>query len=63
MKRNMRDDILIPVEQLKLFTMVKADGRKEYRYGPECVAQKLLREGGFPTPEEARAAWSREMEA
>ena len=59
----MRDDILIPVEQLKLFTMVNENGRKEYRYGPECVAQKLLREGGFPTPEEARAAWAREMEA
>lgn len=59
----MREDILIPVEQLKLFTMVNENGRKEYRYGPECVAQKLLREGGFPTPEEARAAWAREMEA
>ena len=59
----MREDILIPVEQLKLFTMVNENGRKEYRYGPECMAQKLLREGGFPTPEEARAAWAREMEA
>lgn len=31
-----------------------------YRYGEEWVAQQLLMEGGYPTPEEAIAAWERE---
>ena len=31
-----------------------------YRYGEEWVAQQLLMEGGYPTPEEAIAAWKRE---
>ena len=34
-----------------------------YRYGEEWVAQQLLMEGGYPTPEEAIAAWEREKEA
>lgn len=32
-----------------------------YRYGEEWVAQQLLMEGGYPTPEEAIAAWEREQ--
>lgn len=32
-----------------------------YRYGPEWVAQMLLMEGGYPTPEEAKEAWLREV--
>ncbi len=34
--------------------------RREYRYGPDWVASQLWIEGGFPTPEEAKAAWLRE---
>ena len=33
--------------------------RVEYRYGPDWVAAELWIEGGYPTPEEARAAWLR----
>ena len=33
-----------------------------YMYGPEWKAQELLMEGGYPTPEEAKLAWSREWE-
>lgn len=32
-----------------------------YRYGEEWVAQQLLMEGGYPTEEEAIAAWEREQ--
>jgi len=51
------DDVIVPEEQLKMFTKEWSNGRKEYRYGPEWVAQMLLMEGGYPTPEEARRAW------
>ncbi len=59
-RRNMSEYMVMPVEQMKLFTKVCSDGRKEYRYGPECVAQQLLMEGGYATPEEAVAEWTRE---
>ena len=52
--------MVMPVEQMKLFTKVCGDGRKEYRYGPEWVAQKLQQEGGYTTPEEAVAAWKKD---
>ena len=31
-----------------------------YRYGEEWVAMQLFMEGGYPTEEEAIAAWERE---
>ena len=43
----------------ELYTKVWNDGRKEYRYGAEWVAMQLQMEGGFPTPEEAKADWLR----
>ena len=33
-----------------------------YRYGEEWVAMLLFMEGGYPTEEEAIAAWEREKE-
>ena len=46
----------------QLYEMRWADGSpSEYRYGPEWAAQQLLMEGGYPTPEEAKAAWLRSL--
>lgn len=56
----MNGELLYPEEQLKLFTKEFGNGRKEYRYGPEWVAMQLMMEGGYRTPEEAKAAWLRE---
>lgn len=53
-------EFIWPEVQLKLFVKEFSDGRREYRYGPEWVAQMLLMEGGYATPEEAKAAWARE---
>ena len=37
------------------------DGKPvNYRYGEEWVAMQLYMEGGYPTPEEAIAAWERD---
>lgn len=33
-----------------------------YRYGAEWVAMQLLMDGGYPTEEEAIAAWEREAD-
>lgn len=56
----MSDELLYPGEVLKLFVKEFPSGRKEYRYGPEWVAMQLYMEGGYATPEEAKAAWARE---
>ena len=37
------------------------DGKpRAYRYGEPWVAMQLFMEGGFGTPEEAKAAWEKE---
>ena len=51
------EPVLVPEEQLKLFTKVFGDGHMEYRYGPEFEAAVLQKEGGYDTPEEAKQAW------
>ena len=51
------EPVLVPEEQLKLFTKEFGDGRKEYRYGPDWVSTQLMVEGGYDTPEEAKRAW------
>lgn len=51
------EPVLLPEEQLKLFTQEFDDGRREYRYGPDRVAMDLRRDGGYDTPEEAKRAW------
>lgn len=53
-------ELLVPTEQLKLFSMQKPDGHMESRYGPERVFDQLYREGGYATPEEAKQAWFRD---
>lgn len=45
------------IEPWKLYTKEYGNGRKEYRYGPEWVSWELFMEGGYATPEEAKAAW------
>ena len=47
---------ILAEEELKLYTKEYGDGRKEYRYGPEWVSWELFMEGGYATPEEAKAA-------
>ena len=42
---------------------IKESGeRREYRYGPSWKAMQLMMEGGYKTPEEAKAAWLKEWE-
>ena len=53
-------EVVDEAEECHLYEKVFGDGeRREYRYGPEWVAQQLFMEGGYPTPEEAKAAWLR----
>ena len=46
----------------QLYTYYRDRVPVAYRYGPAWVAQQLLMEGGYPTPEEAKLAWLREWE-
>ena len=43
-----------------LFTEYRDGKPYAYRYGEDWVAMQLAMEGGYPTPEEAIAAWARE---
>ena len=43
-----------------LFIAYQGDTPVAYRYGEPWVAMQLLLEGGFDTPEEAKAAWEKE---
>ena len=45
-----------------LYTEYRDGEAVAYRYGPEWVAMQLYVEGGYPTPEEAKLAWLRELE-
>lgn len=47
-------------EELKLYTKNVGGVPTEYEYGPSWKAMKLMIDGGYPTPEEAIAAWKRE---
>ena len=46
-------------EELKMYIKDFGD-RKEYLYGPSWKAMELFVEGGYPTEEEAKAAWEEE---
>lgn len=50
------------VEGWQMYTEYRGGEPVAYRYGPEWVAMQLYMEGGFKTPEEAKAAWLREWE-
>lgn len=56
-----RDGAVKPPEP-QLFTKRMGDRPEEYRYGGENAAIALYLEGGYPTPEEAVAAWEKEQE-
>lgn len=43
--------------ECKMFTMMRGDKPIAYAYGPEWMAMKLLVDGGYKTPEEAKKAW------
>lgn len=45
----------------QMYVKYRDDTPVAYRYGEEWVAQQLLMEGGYPTEEEAIAAWEREQ--
>lgn len=49
-------------EKLSLYTLYRGDKPIAYRYGESWRAMQLMNEGGYKTPEEAKAAWEREQE-
>ena len=50
-------------EKLSLYTLYQNDVPVAYRYGEPWRATQLMMEGGYKTPEEAKAAWKKEQEA
>jgi hypothetical protein len=44
-------------EELKMYTKYVDGKPRSYLYGPPWKAMELYMEGGYPTPEEAKAAW------
>ena len=50
------------MEELKMYTKY-VDGKPyQYRYGESWRAMQLMVDGGYPTPEEAKAAWEAEQD-
>lgn len=50
------------MEELKMYVKY-VDGKPyQYRYGESWRAMQLHVDGGYPTPEEAKAAWEAEQE-
>ena len=47
-------------EELKLYVEYRDGTPVSYLYGPPWKAMELYMEGGYPTPEEAKAAWEYE---
>lgn len=48
-------------EKLSLYTLYRNDVPVAYRYGESWRAMQLMNEGGYKTPEEAKAAWEKEQ--
>lgn len=44
-------------EELKMYVEYRDGKPHGYLYGPSWKAMELYMEGGYPTPEEAKAAW------
>ena len=44
-----------------LYISYRGDTPVAYRYGEPWRAMQLAMEGGYPTPEEAKEAWEREV--
>ncbi len=49
-------------EELKMYVEYRDGKPHGYLYGPSWKAWELLMEGGYPTPEEAKAAWEAEQD-
>ena len=49
-------------EELKMYVEYRDGKPHSYLYGPSWKAMELYMEGGYPTPEEAKAAWEAEEE-
>ena len=49
-------------EELKMYIEYRDGKPHGYLYGPPWKAMELYMEGGYPTPEEAKAAWEAEQE-
>lgn len=50
------------MEELKMYTKY-VDGKPyQYRYGESWRSMQLMVDGGYPTPEEAKAAWEAEQD-
>ena len=49
-------------EELKMYIEYRDGEPHSYLYGPSWKAMQLFMEGGYKTPEEAKAAWLREQE-
>ena len=47
-------------EELKMYVEYRDGKPHGYLYGPSWKAMELYMEGGYPTEEEAKAAWDRE---
>jgi hypothetical protein len=49
-------------EELKMYVKY-VDGKPyQYRYGESWRSMQLMVDGGYDTPEEAKAAWEREQQ-
>lgn len=49
-------------EELKMYVEYRNGEPHGYLYGPSWKAWQLFMEGGYKTPEEAKAAWEREQQ-
>ena len=47
-------------DELKMYVDYLDGKPRSYLYGPSWKAMELMMEGGYPTPEEAKAAWEAE---
>lgn len=48
-------------EELKMYVEYRDGVPSKYRYGEPWRATQLLVDGGYDTPEEAKAAWEAEQ--
>ena len=49
------------MDELQMYIEYRGETPVAYRYGEPWRAWQLLMEGGYPTPEEAKAAWEAEQ--
>ena len=49
-------------EELKMYVEYRDGEPHSYLYGPSWKAMELMIDGGYKTPEEAKAAWEQEQQ-